>query len=97
MSETTDMVIADLHKIITEIENGEFIGALSYSNVTEKAGWYIANGGTAEDRLNLVDSAWRSMNMEKRQDSRDWFFGELYERFKLLKPDSLTESDKMIS
>jgi len=89
-------VIEELKKIIEEIKNDEFQGVLYYSNNNEKRGFIKTNKGNAQDRFLMISTAWIEMLYEPNQKSRDWFFDNMYEIFKLLKPRTIKADRSMI-
>ena len=87
MSELTpEQTIEQLQHLIKRFEDGTFQGILVYLNYNEKVGWMQSVRGDAQDRLSLVDAAMMSMRDEPNQETRDWFFSQLYERLKRLIP-----------
>lgn len=90
-------MIEDLKVIIEELEDGSFSGVLFYSNWNKKKAWAQMVRGDAQDRLAMVDAAWMSMNRDPVEKSRNWFFTQIYERFKMLRPSSLREADRAVA
>jgi len=90
--------IKGLEQIIEDFKNREFEGILFYGCSNKKKGWIQSNKGTAEDRLIMVHAAWMSMQNEPNEESRDWFFSEMYKLLSMLRPASLVEADnRMVS
>ena len=94
---SNEKLLHELKWMIQQIEAEKFQGVLFYSNKNERVGFIKAVGGTAEDRLNMIDYAWMTMAQEPISESRDWFFTQVYDRFKQLRPTSLVEADRSIS
>jgi len=93
MSEmTVEQVIERLQDIIKRFKENRFRGILVFSNTDEKEAWMQSILGTAEDRLMLVDAAIISMRHEPNQETRDWFFTQLSNRFRLLIPKQQMKS-----
>ena len=89
-------MIDDLKEIIGEMEKDTFEGCLVYSSYNKEKAWAKMVRGNAQDRLVLVDAALMSMQYDPVEESRNWFFGQIYERFKTLRPASLREADRAI-
>jgi len=85
-------LIAYLYNLIERIENKSFQGILLFVNSEQKEGWFKAVKGNAEDRLALIDSSLMSMFNEPNQETRNWFFTQVYDRFKRFIPHQLGES-----
>ncbi len=91
-----ESMIEDLKEIITELEDETFSGCLVYACCGKKKAWAQMVRGNAEDRLVLVDAGIMSMYHDPAEESRNWFFSQIYDRFRNLRPASLTEADKVI-
>lgn len=89
-------MITDLKQIIIELETETFEGCLVYSCFTKEKGWAQMVKGDARDRLVMVDAALMSMDQDPIADSRSWFFGNIYERFKMLRPSTLAEDKSVV-
>lgn len=89
-------MIEDLKEIIDEMEKDTFEGCLVYSRCNKEKAWAKMVKGDAKDRLVLIDAALMSMQYDSVEESRNWFFGQIYERFKMLRPASLGEADRAI-
>ena len=92
-----ESMIEDLRAIIVELEEETFSGVLLYSCHSKAKAWAQIVHGNAEDRLAMIDAALMSMYHEPLAESRDWFFSQVYERFKSLRPTSLVESNRSIA
>lgn len=93
MSEmTAEQTIEQLHGLIKLFEEESFQGVLIYVNSIERVGWVSAVRGSAQDRLALVDAAMLSMKDEPNQETKNWFFTQLYERLKLIIPKQQIET-----
>lgn len=91
-----ESMIIDLRKIIEELETETFEGVLLYSNHNKRMAWAQMVKGDAKDRLIMVDAALMSMDRDPIQESRDWFFSQIYERFKMLRPSTLAEDKSVV-
>lgn len=83
-----DEAISELHKIIDEISKGKFIGVIGYSNTKAKQGFLIAEKGSAEDRIRIVDAIFQSMYAEPKEESKRYYMLEMYKRWKHYFADS---------
>lgn len=92
-----EKMIEDLKVIIGELESESFSGVLVYSNWNKKKAWAQMVKGDAQDRLTLIDAGIMSMYHDPIEESRNWFFGQIYERFKRLRPSSLVEADRAVA
>ena len=90
-------MIEDLKEIIEELKAKTFTGCIVYSCCEKEKAWAQMVKGDARDRLVLVDAGIMSMHYDPVEKSRNWFFSEIYERFKMLRPSSLVEADRAIA
>jgi len=86
--------ITELEQIMEDFKNDNFEGILFYGCRNRKKGWMQSNRGNAEDRLMMVHAAWASMQNEPNKESRAWFFSQMYDLLKMLRPLSLVEADR---
>jgi len=81
-------VAEQLKELIVLLRQGKFEGALYHSNIATKGGFFLVAKGSAADRLGMIDYAMLSMQYEANKESRDWFFTQVYEKFRGLRPDT---------
>ena len=94
---SVEKIVADLKQVIKELESHTFEGVLLYANHKKNTAWTRMIKGDAQDRLAMVDAALMSMQHEPSQEARDWFFNQIYERFKTVRPPPSREADMAIA
>ena len=77
-----EQIIAELKKIMDQINDGTFEGVLVFSNIRQKRGFLRAEKGFAEDRIGAIDAIFNAVYTEPNVESRRWMVLEMLKRWK---------------
>jgi len=77
-----EQAIAEMKKIMDQINDGTFEGVLVFSNKLQKRGFILAEKGFAEDRIYAIDAIFNVVYTEPNVESQRWMMLEMLKRWK---------------